>query len=249
MDLFDLTGKTALVTGASSGLGNRFARALSAAGARVIVAARRVDRLEALAKELKNVMVVDMDVTKKESVKAAFEEIEQAGEKIDICINNAGTGWHTGVFAEDNENMFEKIVQTNLMGVWYVTKAAASHMKNNHIEGSIINIASIAGGNVVIKYNAAYSASKAAVIHMTRTLVGELGAAKIRINAVLPGELTEYIFSDEEKRKEMEAQVPLHYLPETSDLDGTILFLASNKASRYVTGSTITVDGGASWGG
>ena len=138
MQLFDLTGKTALITGASSGLGEQFARCLSGAGARVILAARRVDKLESLSKELKNSRAIQMDMADKQSVKNCFVELEQADEKIDICVNNAGIAVLTPIFEEDNNNNFESTIQTNLMGVWYVTKAAATHMKNNDIYGSII---------------------------------------------------------------------------------------------------------------
>ncbi len=253
MDLFDLTGKTAFITGASSGLGNQFARTLSAAGARVIIAARRVDRIEALAKELKNALAVELDVRDKTAVKAAIEKLDQAGEKIDICINNAGYGWHTGIFEEDERENFEKIVQTNLLGLWYVTKAVANHMKKHGIEGAFINIASVAGANGVMKYNTAYCATKAAVIQLTKALVGELADEKIRINCILPGffptEMTAFMLRTEEGKKAMVAGIPLGFLSETSDMEGLILYLSSNKASRYVSGAAFTIDGGASWGG
>lgn len=247
--IFDLTGKTALVTGASSGLGRQFARTLSSAGARVIVASRRIDRLDDLAKELGNAVSIGMDVTKKESVKTAIAQLEQAGEKIDICFNNAGWAWHTAVFAkDDDDNAFETLIQTNLTGVWYVIKAVADHMRRNNIEGSIINTASIAGAGGLMKYQAAYCASKAAVIQMTRNAVSELAEHKIRINCILPGffpsEMTDFLVQDKEKLALMVKTVPVGFFPETTDLDGVVLLLASNKASRYITGASIVVDGG-----
>ena len=135
--LFDLHGKTAIITGASSGLGEQFARSLSGAGARVILAARRIDKLNTLAAELNNARAIQMDVSDKQSVKSCFAELDQAGERIDICVNNAGIAILTPIFDEDDNDNFESIVQTNLMGVWHVTKAVANHMKNRGIHGSI----------------------------------------------------------------------------------------------------------------
>lgn len=109
MQLFDLTGKTALITGASSGLGEQFARCLSGAGARVILAARRVDKLESLSKELKNSRAIQMDMADKQSVKNCFVELEQAGEKIDICVNNAGIAVLTPIFEEDDNNNLSRL--------------------------------------------------------------------------------------------------------------------------------------------
>lgn len=143
--LFDLQGKTAIITGASSGLGEQFARSLSAAGARVILAARSIDKLNDLAAELHNARAIQMDVSDKQSVKSCFAELEKDSEKIDICVNNAGIFKATPVFEEDHQNDFESVMQTNVMGVWYVTKATANHMKNHGIHGSIINISSVNG--------------------------------------------------------------------------------------------------------
>ena len=247
MQLSDLTGKTALITGASSGLGEQFARCLSGAGARVILAARRVDKLESLSKELKNSRAIQMDMADKQSVKNCFVELEQAGEKIDICVNNAGIAVLTPIFEEDDNNNFESTIQTNLMGVWYVTKAAATHMKNNDIHGSIINIGSVNGDAIPAKNGAAYCISKAAVIHLTKTLVGELSPHKIRINCISPG-----WFRTPMNGPDVEQIIPLipyGDIAEPNDLDGLILYIASNNASKYVTGASFTIDGGMSWGG
>lgn len=252
-NLFNLTGKTALVTGASSGLGEQFARTLSAAGARVMLCARRVDRLEKLASELDNSLAVHMDVADKSSVKAAFSKLEENGEKIDICVNNAGLLRFTPIFDDSDNNDFEDVMQTNVMGVWYVTKAVANHMKNHNIYGSIVNISSINGANKMGPETAAYCASKAAVIQMTKALVGELSSCNIRINSILPGlfrtEMTAPFLATEEKVKSKENMIPLNFIARPDDISGLILYLASNQASRYVTGSCFTIDGGISWGG
>ncbi len=250
MNLFDLSNKTALITGASSGIGERFAHTLAQAGAKVILAARRIDKLKELASKLQNAIAIEMDVADKNSVVKAFQELGK--ERIDICINCAGIAKRTAIFEEDNQH-FESIMQTNLMGAWYVTKLAANHMKEHGVAGSIINIASVGGTNYSRTGLAGYCSSKAAMIQLTKCLVGELGEAKIRINAILPGTIitpmTAYRVGTEEGKREHAKKIPLGFVGEPHDLDGTILFLASNKASRYITGTCITVDGGLTWGG
>lgn len=250
MTLFHLHGKTALITGASSGLGSQFARCLSGAGARVILAARRIDKLNDLATEFSNSRAIRMDVSDKQSVKSCFAELKQDGEKIDICINNAGIATLTPIFEEDNQNNFESIIQTNLIGVYYVTKAVANHMKNHDIHGSIINIGSVNGDSCPYKELTAYAASKAAVIHMTKSLVTELSQYKIRINTINPGPVQSDLLGSQNKHDPdfWKDKIPAGFIAEPRDLDGMILYLASNNASKYVTGSTFTIDGGMSWG-
>lgn len=251
MNLFNLSGKTALITGSSSGIGERFAHILSQAGARVILAARRIEKLEELAIKLGNAMAIKMDVAGNNSVNSAFKQLEN--ERIDICVNCAGIAGRTAIFEDDNDQRFESIMQTNVMGVWYVTKAAANHMKERGVAGSIINIASIAGTNYSREGLTGYCASKAAVIQMTKCLVIELAEHKIRINAILPGvivtPMTEHRVGSEEGNREQAKKIPIGFVGEPDDLEGTLLYLASNKASKYVTGSAITVDGGITWGG
>jgi NAD(P)-dependent dehydrogenase (short-subunit alcohol dehydrogenase family) len=252
MHAFDLYKKTALITGASSGLGEQFARILHSAGSRVILAARRIDKLKALSCELVNSRAIQMDVSDKKSVIRCFSELEEAGEKIDICVNSAGIAALTPIF-DDNKDDFELILQTNLMGVWYVTKAVSNHMKNYGINGSIINIASVNGENKLREGLAAYAASKAAVIQMTKALVGELSPHNIRINCISPGlfhtPLTDYKLNTDLKKKELGRTIPLGFVATPQDLNGALLLLASNKYSAYITGTCITVDGGVSWGG
>lgn len=253
MQLFDLKGKTALITGASSGLGEQFARCLSGAGARVILVARRVEKLNALAAEFDNAKAIQADVSDKESVASLFAELEKAGEKIDICVNNAGIAALTPIFAEDDNDNFESIIQTNLVGVWYITKAVGNHMKNHGIHGSIINIGSVNGANKLAAQIGGYCASKAAVMQLTKVLVGELSEHRIRINCISPGlhrtPMTAKRVDNEPTKSELEKLVPLGFIADPADIDGLILYLASNQASRYVTGSIITIDGGISWGG
>jgi NAD(P)-dependent dehydrogenase (short-subunit alcohol dehydrogenase family) len=250
-NLFSLKGKTALITGASSGLGARFAHILSAAGARVILTARRIDKLEEISSKLPNASCISMDVSDKISIANAFADFKD--EKIDICINNAGISRLTPIFSKENNDFFEEIFQTNVIGAWYVTKAAANHMKKYNINGSIINISSVRGANSLRIDHTAYATSKAAITHMTKALVGELSPHNIRINAISPGlihtPLTTKRFETEENTQKWQKSIPLDFIAEPPNLDAAILYLASNKASAYVTGSTITIDGGISWGG
>jgi NAD(P)-dependent dehydrogenase (short-subunit alcohol dehydrogenase family) len=237
MNLFDLSGKTALITGASGGLGERFARTLSQAGARVILAARRKDRLESITQSLKNALPLEMDVADPRSVRTAFQKLDQAKEKVDICINNAGIARTTPLFESDGAR------------TWYVTHSVANHMKAHSIEGSIINIGSVNGELLPAPTGTGYSASKAAVIHFAKTTAVELAPYKIRVNTICPG----FFITDmtKETRENFNDfllnKIPIGFIGDPSDLDGAVLFLASNRASRYVTGSCITVDGGISW--
>ena len=220
----------------------------------MILAARRRDKLEALGAELKNALPLEMDVASRSSVQQAFETLEQQNERVDICINNAGIAPATPIFGgEGDDDSFDALLQTNVMGVWYVTRAVANHMKTHNLEGSIINISSINGINRLRARATGYSASKAAVVQMTKALVGELSPAKIRVNCIVPGvfhtPLTAYRFTTPEGRKLEETKIPLGFVADPRDLDGAILYLASNKLSRYVTGTCLTADGGISWGG
>lgn len=247
LKMYDFSGKTALITGASSGLGEQFAQILSRQGCRVILAARRIDKLESICKTLDNAFALQMDVADKNTVQEAFKKLEANNEKIDICINNAGFAHPTPLFEPDPDNYFEAQIQTNVMGVWYVTKAVSQHMKQHAIQGSIINIGSINGDGIPAPGGSAYSLSKAAVMHLTKTLVGELSPHKIRINCISPGWFrTPMNGPNIDKHIEY---IPTGDIADPTDLDGLILYLASNEASRYVTGASFTVDGGISWGG
>lgn len=248
MNLFDLRGKTALITGASSGLGKQFAQCLSTAGARVILVSRRKGNLESLAAALPNARVYAVDVGDQAAVQQMMDHLEGEGEKIHICINNAGIAKYTPLFASSPHQDFEEIIKINLLGVWYVTHAITHHMKRHAIKGSIINIGSVNGNAIPAHAGAAYSVSKAAVIHLTKTLVGELSPYHIRINCISPGWFTTPMTEGSPLDK-ITAHIPYGSVAQPSDLDGLVLYLASNTASQYVTGACFTIDGGMSWGG
>lgn len=245
---FSLTGRVALVTGASSGLGEHFATVLASAGAKVIVAARRTDRLDALKARIEaaggTAHAVAMDVTNRADVERAFAAGEAALGPISICINNAGVtdpAW----FVKMREEQWRKIMDVNLDGVFHVGQEAARRMVAAKKGGSIVNVASIVGLGA-IKTLSAYAASKAAVIALTRNMALELARDKIRVNAIAPGYISTELnapFWDTEGGKRMIAHVPMQRLGSPEELDGPLLLLASD-AGSFMTGSVLTVDGG-----
>ncbi len=248
--LVTLSGKNALVTGASSGLGQHFAKVLSNAGAKVAVAARRVNRLEALAQEIRTsggvAVPIELDVTNGAQVVAAFDTAEAAIGQIDIVINNAGVATGTWFTKLTDEN-WRQVLDVNLDGVFRVGREAAKRMMAQKSGGSIINIASVLGLGV-LKAVAPYATSKAAVIQLTKAMALELAREGIRVNALAPGYIetelnAEYLAS--EGGRKMIARVPIGRVGHLSDLDGPLLLLASD-AGRYMTGSVIVIDGGQS---
>lgn len=241
--LFDLTGRTALITGASSGLGKRMAECLSEAGARVILCGRSESKIQTLAQSLSNALAVFMDVSDRHSVQNAIQQLDDAGERIDICIASAGIYGSTKLFEEDEDDFFLQVLRTNLAGVWYVIKAIANHMKNHHIEGSIIPISSIRGEGYPLQSSPAYSTSKAGVSHLAKTLAVELAQHNIRINCIVPGRFNTPMTANC-PIPTIEPQLMQGKVAQASDLDGLTLFLSSNQASGYVTGSNFTIDGG-----
>lgn len=239
--LFDLSGETALVTGASSGLGARFAEVLSAHGAKVVLAARRLDRIEALAQRLGNAKAVALDVTKPDS----FEQAFAAAGPVTLLVNNAGVA-NDERFIDTPPETYRKVQETNVDSVWHLSQAFAKRLIAAKLPGTIINIASIAAFQV-IDTPTAYAVSKAAVQQMTRAMAFELARYKIRVNAIAPGFIysemtTEYLES--EAGKASIKRIPQRRAGEPSDLDGTLLLLASTRASGFMTGSTVVVDGG-----
>jgi NAD(P)-dependent dehydrogenase (short-subunit alcohol dehydrogenase family) len=246
--LLSLNGKAALVTGASSGFGRHFARVLAEAGAKVALAARRLEVLKELEAEIRGTggqaVAVAMDVTDRTSVARAFAETEAALGPITILVNNAGVP-SGSFFSKTSEAEWREVMSVNLDGVFRVGQEAARRMAANRSGGSIINIASLLGFGV-IKGLSTYSATKAAVISLTKSMALELARDNIRVNALAPGyfatEFNEaYLASEAGKR--MMARVPMGRAGQVEELDGPLLLLASD-AGRFMTGSVITVDGG-----
>ncbi|MBO9648123.1 MAG: SDR family oxidoreductase [Variovorax sp.] len=244
-----LAGKRVLVTGASSGLGENFARLAAGCGAKLVIAARRKERLDALADGLvrlgsPQVSVVAMDVASEASIEEAFAAIDASGEMLDVVVNNAGIGTVSPALATPTRD-FDSVMTTNVRGVWLVAVQAARRWKEAGRGGSIINIASIQGERVRPGI-APYSTSKAAVIHMTRSLALEWARYGIRVNAIEPGyigtEMTEGI-GDTEHGRALIDRIPMRRLGTPEELNGLLLLLAT-EAGSWMTGACVPVDGG-----
>jgi NAD(P)-dependent dehydrogenase (short-subunit alcohol dehydrogenase family) len=248
MTAFDLTGKCALVTGASRGLGRHFAEVLARHGAKLAVAARDVDRLaelcEALASNGASALAVAMDVGVSDSVRKALETVRRDLGPIDILVNNAGVAISKQAL-EVEESDWDLVMDTNLKGAWLVAREAARQMVEAGTKGSIINIASITGLRVAGQLST-YAASKAAVIHLTKAMALELSRHGIRVNALAPGYIETDInreFFSSAAGEALIKRIPQRRLGRLSELDGPLLLLAS-EASSYMTGSVVVVDGG-----
>jgi len=245
--LFSLTGKRVLVTGASSGLGRHFARTLAKAGAHVAVGARRTDRLQALVEEIRSdggeAIALTLDVSSRKSVVACLDALNDQFGGLDVVVNNAGVS-DTKAVLDYTDDDWDNIVQTNLKGAWVVAQEAARRMVKNG-GGSIVNITSILSSRVTAGVGP-YCAAKAGLAHLTRSLALELARYGVRVNSLAPGyviteinrELLEGDVGDKLKKR-----IPARKFCEVHDLDGALLLLASD-AGRAMTGSEIVVDNG-----
>lgn len=243
-----LSGKVALVTGASSGLGEHFAGVLAEAGAAVVLAARRTDRLDAVRTKLDaaghRCVAVAMDVTDCASVGAALDEAAGTLGTIDVVINNAGITATTPAMEMSDEE-WGSVIDTNLTGCFTVAREAASRMRTAGSPGSIVNVASILGMRVA-GLLVAYSAAKAGLIQMTKSMALEWARHGIRVNALAPGYIETDLnrgFFATDPGIALIKRVPQRRLGQPQDLDGPLLLLAG-EASGYMTGSVLAVDGG-----
>jgi NAD(P)-dependent dehydrogenase (short-subunit alcohol dehydrogenase family) len=244
-DLFGLSGRHVLVTGASSGLGRHFAGVLAAAGANVTVAARRETALaETVASIGGKAQAVRMDVTDAASIERGFADAEAGFGPVTVVINNAGVTM-TRAALEVAERDWSGILDTNLKGTWLVAQHAARRMIHHAGGGSIVNIASILGLRTIGQV-APYNASKAGLIHLTKALAMEWARYQIRVNAICPGyietEMNSAFWKTPPGQKLIE-RIPQRRIGQPEHLDGALLLLAS-QAGEFMTGSVITVDGG-----
>ena len=247
IERFRLDGRIALVTGASSGLGAHFATVLAGAGARVALAARRIDKLEPLAARIAaeggEARVLALDVTDAASVRACLDELAAWGVP-DVVVNNAGITV-TRPLLQQTEEDFDSVLDTNLKGNWLVATEAARRMVAAGRGGSIVNIASILGERVAGGV-APYAISKAAVIQATKAMALELARHRIRVNALLPGYVVTDLnreFLESEAGEKLRSRIPSRRFGELQDLDGPLLLLASD-AGAAMTGVAVAVDSG-----
>ena len=243
--LFDLSGEVALVTGASSGLGRRFAEVLAAHGAKVVAAARRTERLVELAAQNEGIAPLALDVTASETIDPALEEAERAFGPLTLLVNNAGIASGRRIL-DTAEDEWSAVQKTNVDSVWHLSRAFAKRLIARKQPGAIINIASLVAEKVGVS-SAAYAVSKAAVLHMTKAQALEWARHAIRVNAISPGyihsEMTDdYLASP--AGQELIRRIPQRRAGEPSDLDGALLLLASPRASGFMTGASLLVDGG-----
>lgn len=247
--IFDLTGRVALVTGASSGLGVRFAEVLAANGANVVLAARRVERLDALKARIEaaggHAFAVAADVTDRGSMRDAFDAAERIFGSVTILVNNAGIAQEARRAIDVGEDEWRRVMDTNLDAVFAWAQEGARRMVAAGKGGAIVNIASVLGFGVS-KGTLAYAVSKAAVGQLTRALALELAFRGVRVNALAPGWIATEInrdYLESERGQAMTRAIPAGRFGEERDLDGALLLLASD-AGRYMNGATVTVDGG-----
>ena len=246
LNRFRLDGRMVLVTGASSGLGTHFARLLASAGARVAVAARRADKLQALVDSIAaaggEARALSLDVTDSASVRSCFDELASWGAP-DVVVNNAGITV-TRPLLEQTEEDFDSVIETNLKGCWLVATEAARRMVAAGRGGSIVNIASILGERVAGGV-APYAISKAGVVQTTKAMALELARYRIRVNALLPGYVVTDLNRDfllSEAGDKLRSRIPSRRFGELTDLDGPLLLLASD-AGAAMSGATVAVDG------
>ena len=248
LDLFDLHGRTALVTGASSGIGKKVAEAYLQAGAQVAIAARHFEVLEKVAGELAStggtVMPIGCDVTQPDQVSRMVDQVTAELGGIDIAVCNAGI-INLKAMLDMSPEEFQAMQDTNVTGVFLTAQAAARAMVSQGRGGAIINTASMSGHIINIPQKAGhYCASKAAVIHLTKAMAVELAPHNIRVNSVSPGYIrTELVEPMAEYHRQWEPKVPLGRIGRPEELTGLYLYLAS-EASSYMTGSDVVIDGG-----
>ena len=247
-----IKGKVAIVTGAGGGVGKAISKRLSSEGCKVIMIGRDRSKLQKAATEIgnkKNTMTVIADITKEAEVLSAIDQTINSFDKIDILVNNAGTINDPVPFHEMTEDQWDALVNTNLFGMFRMTKVVIPVMMNNG-GGNIINISSVLGIRSIPRVPlSVYAVTKAGAIMFTRSIAVEYGQYKIRCNCIAPStvrsSIIEPYLQDEEAKKVLESTFPLHVIGEAEDISGAVAYLCSDD-SKWVTGTTMIIDGGQS---
>ena len=248
-DLFNLEDKLALITGSGRGIGKSLSLALAKAGCDIILTARSKKELERVKSEI---LLLDrechyfiLDIQNVEEIKNFFSKLEKLNLYPDILVNNAGTE-EVRSSVDVDEELWNKILDTNLKGAFFISQCFAKQLKVKRKHGSIINLGSLSS-SIGIPTAVAYTSSKAGILGMTKALSAEWASLNIRVNAIAPGyfrtDLTEIFYKDPNWQKSMLNKIPMKRFGNMEDLDGVIIFLASN-ASSYITGQIFFVDGG-----
>lgn len=255
-ELFDLTGRTALVTGGGRGIGRHLALGLAEAGADVLVASRKLDACEEAARAIGDLgrrgIALQADIGRSEDVERLMSEVLDRTERLDILVNNAAATWGAPTLDYPLEG-WDKVFGVNVRGLFYLSQLAARHMRDAG-GGSIIHVSSVSGLRGAAEEAmpaVAYNASKGAVITLTKDMAAKLARDGIRVNGIAPGpfdtDMMAYVQSDDAKRDSLLRQVPQRRWGYEDDIKGAVVFLASD-AAAYVTGHTLVVDGGmAAW--
>jgi NAD(P)-dependent dehydrogenase (short-subunit alcohol dehydrogenase family) len=246
--LFDLKGRVALVTGASGGLGLRFAQVLAANGAAVVLVARRAGKLSEAVAKIESAggkaVAIEADVLDRAQMSGAFDQAERVLGTVTILVNNAGVA-HSTRAIDVTEDEWHRVVRTNLDAVFFWAQEGARRMLAANKKGAIVNIASVLGFGVS-KGTIAYATAKAGVVQMTKALGLELAFKGVRVNAIAPGWFVTDINRDylsSEQGKKLTRDIPVGRFGQDGDLDGALLLLASD-AGSYIAGATIVCDGG-----
>ncbi len=246
---FDLSGKIALVTGASRGIGEGIARLLAAQGAHVIVSSRKLDACEGVAASIREAggkaEAYACHIGEMAQIDKLFADLEAKHGRLDILVNNAATNPHFGHITETDVGAFQKTVDVNIRGYFFMSSAGAKLMAKNG-GGSIVNVASVNGVTPGAQQGI-YSITKAAVISMTKAFARECAPQKVRVNALLPGatdtKFASALFHNPVILEQALSRIPMHRVAEPSEMAGAVLYLASDAAS-YTTGAALNVDGG-----